>query len=96
MQPFKICIGPTIRIGRESWCLPYAGFFFINTCFPGIQCNCLAKPGLLKHRNLFFFLNKLYCVVGVWLIHWYFSASISGMLFSGDTLGRLGSLGAHG
>ena len=20
------CIGPTIRIGRESWCLPYAGF----------------------------------------------------------------------
>ena len=26
MQPLKICIGPTIRIGRESWCLPYAGF----------------------------------------------------------------------
>ena len=23
----SICIGPTIRIGRESWCLPYAGFF---------------------------------------------------------------------
>ena len=23
----QICIGPTIRIGRESWCLPYAGFF---------------------------------------------------------------------
>ena len=21
-----MCIGPTIRIGRESWCLPYAGF----------------------------------------------------------------------
>ena len=21
-----ICIGPTIRIGREGWCLPYAGF----------------------------------------------------------------------
>ena len=20
------CIGPTIRIGRESWCLPDAGF----------------------------------------------------------------------
>ena len=20
------CIGPTIRIGQESWCLPYAGF----------------------------------------------------------------------
>ena len=25
--PLQICIGPTIRIGRESWCLPYAGFF---------------------------------------------------------------------
>ena len=21
------CIAPTIRIGRESWCLPYAGFW---------------------------------------------------------------------
>ena len=29
MQPLQICIGPTIRIGRESWCLPYAGFFHI-------------------------------------------------------------------
>ena len=27
MQPLQICIGPTIRIGRESWCLLYAGFF---------------------------------------------------------------------
>ena len=27
-QPLQICIGPSIRIGRESWCLPYAGFFF--------------------------------------------------------------------
>ena len=27
MQPLQICIGPTIRIGRESWCLPHAGFF---------------------------------------------------------------------
>ena len=26
MQPLQICIGPTIRIGRESWCLLYAGF----------------------------------------------------------------------
>ena len=29
MQPLQICIGPIIRIGRESWCLPYAGF--LNT-----------------------------------------------------------------
>ena len=27
MQPLQICIGPIIRIGRENWCLPYAGFF---------------------------------------------------------------------
>ena len=26
-QPLQLCIGPSIRIGRESWCLPYAGFF---------------------------------------------------------------------
>ena len=26
-QPLQICIGSTIRIGRESWCLPYAGFW---------------------------------------------------------------------
>ena len=31
MQPLQICIGPTIRIGRESWCLPYAGFFLKET-----------------------------------------------------------------
>ena len=27
MQPLENCIGPTIRIGREILCLPYAGFF---------------------------------------------------------------------
>ena len=27
MQPLQHCIGPTIRIGREILCLPYAGFF---------------------------------------------------------------------
>ena len=30
-QPLHICIGPTIRIGRESWCLPYAGFLMVFT-----------------------------------------------------------------
>ena len=32
----QICSGPTIGIGRESWCLPYAGFLrneFIRTEF---------------------------------------------------------------
>ena len=28
MEPLQIHIGPTICIGQESWCLPYAGFFF--------------------------------------------------------------------
>ena len=27
MQLLQNRIGPTIRIGQESWCLPYAGFF---------------------------------------------------------------------
>ena len=31
MQPLQICIGPTIRIGRESRCLPYAGFLGFDT-----------------------------------------------------------------
>ena len=39
MQPLQICIGPTIRIGRESWCLPYAGFLLTDeklALMPGI------------------------------------------------------------
>ena len=27
MQTLEICISPTIRIGREIQCLPYAGFY---------------------------------------------------------------------
>ena len=30
MQPLQICIGPTIRIWQENWCLPYAGFLETN------------------------------------------------------------------
>ena len=34
MQPLLNCIGPTIRIGQEILCLPYAGFFFfMNSLF---------------------------------------------------------------
>ena len=33
MLPLQNCIGPTIRIGREILCLPYAGFFdIISPC----------------------------------------------------------------
>ena len=31
MQPLQNVIAPTIRIGQEILCLPYAGFF-INMC----------------------------------------------------------------
>ena len=30
-QLLQNCIGPTIRIGREIQCLPYAGFFILKT-----------------------------------------------------------------
>ena len=30
MEPLQICIGPTIRIARESWCLPYMRYFNKN------------------------------------------------------------------
>ena len=43
MQPLQICIGPTIHIGRESWCFPYAGFFIVP--FP--KNKCLRKNGRL-------------------------------------------------
>ena len=32
MQRLQNCIGPTIRIGREILCLPYAGFFKDKYC----------------------------------------------------------------
>ena len=35
MQPLENCIGPTIRIGREILCLPYAGFYHHKWCFQG-------------------------------------------------------------
>ena len=40
MQPLQVCIGPIIRIGRESWCLPYAGFLKTNmkiSLYPDFQ-----------------------------------------------------------
>ena len=37
MQPLQICIGPTIRIGREILCLPYAGFLGQYTALVGFN-----------------------------------------------------------
>ena len=42
MQPLQICIGPIIRIGRESWCLPYAGFFLIIS-YPVCFKSCFLR-----------------------------------------------------
>ena len=57
MQPLQICIGPIIRIGRESWCLPYAGFYKVSSYISlvileppmGLKKSLLAIP----FRNLF-------------------------------------------
>ena len=35
MQPLQNCIGPTIRIGLEILCLPYAGFLI--EAFPKME-----------------------------------------------------------
>ena len=43
MQPLQNCTGPTIRIGREILCLPYAGFFLNRTpifSFKLVFCIC--------------------------------------------------------
>ena len=47
MQPLQICIGPTIRIGRESWCLPYAGFFTFENIYAILKPLILVKV----HKN---------------------------------------------
>ena len=39
MQPLQICIGPTIRIGQESWCLSYAGFFGTDSLLKVFETN---------------------------------------------------------
>ena len=39
MQPLENCIGPTIRMGREILCLPYAGFLTKRNAWElDVQC----------------------------------------------------------
>ena len=45
MRLLQICIGPTIRIGQESWCLPYAGFF-------PYRLGCAIKAGKEEEDSL--------------------------------------------
>ena len=49
MQPLQIFIGSAIRIGRESWCLPYAGFL-CNINRPGTS---ISRPGGYEVYRLF-------------------------------------------
>ena len=39
MQLLQNCIGPTIRIGQESWCLLYAGFFVVTLKETMYECE---------------------------------------------------------
>ena len=52
MQPLQICIGPIIRIGRESWCLPYAGFFITDFVYQGCYFF-VPKLSTLDNKMLF-------------------------------------------
>ena len=45
MQPLQNCISPTILIGQESWCLPYAGFFYF--CLVKNWLCCVSSSVLL-------------------------------------------------
>ena len=45
MQSLQICIGPIIRIGRESWCLPYAGFLLNHSLRDHSQIMSAAEGG---------------------------------------------------
>ena len=46
------CIGPTIRIGRDILCLPYAGFFFRKKKTIGILYSLLNISPSVKHSYL--------------------------------------------
>ena len=48
MQPLQICIGNIIRIGRESWCLPYAGFFYWKKTFCSFFLRNIKSLGKLQ------------------------------------------------
>ena len=53
MQPLQICIGSTIRIDRESWCLQYAGFLRISSAsFVGFATTNALITYLASFKNL--------------------------------------------
>ena len=78
MQPVQNCIGPTIRIGREILCLPYAGFllksFFIGAIIcTHLEIQCLLCARLVPILNLYYnfttHLKHLYYTFNTPLLH---------------------------
>ena len=59
MQPLQNCIGPTIRIGREILCLPYAEFFTVHL----ISLKQTALSNTLMHFTAFLFNNLFYTIL---------------------------------
>ena len=67
MHPLQICIGPSICIGQESWCLPYAGFFsegLHDLGYYSVKKSCL-NPNRLGVR-------AFQSCHGVWPYSWVF------------------------
>ena len=61
MQPLKNFIGPTIRIGREILCLPYAGFFCTKSRgggSRGVVFRTEPRPHLPRPSNSDFFFAR--------------------------------------
>ena len=49
MQPLQNCIGPTICIGQDILCLPYAGFFVVVvSVVPCVRVKPLIPVGRIK------------------------------------------------
>ena len=54
-QPLQICYVPTIRIGQERLCLPYAGFFERNLSQTlDIKKNCMINDPKTVHYQVAF------------------------------------------
>ena len=50
-RPTRPCIGPTIRIGREILCLPYAGFFLVILNLEGHQNRVIGSKVMVILLN---------------------------------------------
>ena len=62
MQPLQICIGPIIRIGRESWCLPYAGFFLYMKK-TGVIFSWISARVTTEYYVIIFHINLMHCYI---------------------------------